>query len=89
LPFNHSGKGGISMSATINALALVKKNERYIFLYDDENRVEIMRRMGQFASDPDLSFNWYDAAILTQKVRQTPEPQPSQIDWFLSPGDHL
>jgi hypothetical protein len=59
------------MSHDINVLALVKGAERYIFLYDDENRSEVLRTLGRYASNPDLSFSWYDAAVLSQKVRQT------------------
>jgi len=54
----------------INVLALVKGNERYVFLYDDENRAECLRVLGRFASNPELSFTWYDAAVLSQKIRQ-------------------
>jgi hypothetical protein len=55
----------------INVLALVKGSERYIFLYDDDNRAEALRTLGRFASNPELSFTWYDAAVLSQKIRQT------------------
>ena len=55
----------------INVLALVKGEERYIFLYDDNNRAEALRTLGRFASNPELSFTWYDAAVLSQKIRQT------------------
>jgi hypothetical protein len=54
----------------INVLALVKGPERYVFLYDDNNRAETLRTLGRYASDPDLSFSWYDAAVLSQKIRQ-------------------
>jgi hypothetical protein len=54
----------------INVLALVKGQERYIFLYDDASRAETLRVLGRFASNADLSFTWYDAAVLSQKVRQ-------------------
>lgn len=52
-------------------LSLVKGQERYIFLVDDTPvRIgEALRTMGRFASDPDLSFSWYDAAMLSQKLR--------------------
>jgi hypothetical protein len=55
----------------INVLALVKGEERYIFLFDDANRSEALRTLGRFASNPELSFSWYDAAVLSQKIRQT------------------
>lgn len=59
----------------INVLALVKGEERYIFLYDDNRRAETLRTLGRYASDPDLSFSWYDAAVLSQKVRRASQEQ--------------
>lgn len=58
------------MSQDINVLALVKGQERYVFLYDDSSRAETLRTLGRFASNPELSFTWYDAAVLSQKIRQ-------------------
>ena len=58
------------MSQDINVLALVKGEERYVFLYDDGNRAQTLRMLGRYASNPDLSFTWYDAAVLSQKIRQ-------------------
>jgi hypothetical protein len=54
----------------INVLALVKGEERYIFLFDDEHRSDALRTLGKFASNPELSFSWYDAAVLSQRIRQ-------------------
>lgn len=56
----------------INVLALVKGEERYVFLFDDAHKAEVLRVLGRFASNPELSFTWYDAAVLSQKVRQEP-----------------
>lgn len=58
------------MTEDINVLALVKGRERYVFLYDDANRAETLRTLGRFASNPSLSFTWYDAAVLSQRIRQ-------------------
>lgn len=58
------------MNQDINVLALVKGVERYVFLYDDNSRAEALRVLGRFASNPELSFTWYDAAVLSQKIRQ-------------------
>ena len=58
------------MNQDINVLALVKGRERYVFLYDDASRAEALRVLGRFASNPELSFTWYDAAVLSQKIRQ-------------------
>lgn len=59
------------MTQDINVLALVKGEERYIFLFDDARKSEALRQLGRYASNPDLSFTWYDAAVLSQKIRQT------------------
>ena len=58
------------MERGMNVLALVKGTERYVFLYDDESHRALLQTMGRFASDADLSFTWYDAAVLSQKIRQ-------------------
>jgi hypothetical protein len=58
------------VSQDINVLALVKGSERYVFLYDDASRAETLRVLGRYASNPELSFTWYDAAVLSQKIRQ-------------------
>ncbi len=57
------------MSGDINVLALVKNDERYVILFDDDQRGEALRTLGRYASNPELSFSWYDAAVLSQKVR--------------------
>ena len=60
----------------INVIALVKGEERYVYLYDDESRGEALQMLAKHAADPELSFSWYDAAVLGQKVRaSTPSPR--------------
>ena len=54
----------------MNVLALVKGSERYVFLYDDESHRALLQTMGRYAADADLSFTWYDAAVLTRKARE-------------------
>ena len=66
------------MSQDINVLALVKGSERYVFLYDDASRAETLRVLGRFASNPELSFTWYDAAVLSQKIRQENQRRATQ-----------
>ena len=59
-----------SVNREINVLALVKGEERYVFIYNEENRTETMRPLGRYASNPELNFSWYDAAVLSQKMRR-------------------
>lgn len=63
----------------INVLALVKGSQRYIFLYNDSQAAETLRTLGRYASNPNLNFTWYDAAVLSQKVRQN-SPQTTRQD---------
>ncbi len=80
------------MSKEINVLALVKGEERYIFLYDDANRTETLRMLGRYAADPQLSFSWYDAAVLSKKIRESAtdaQPVESKGPAILSPNSRL
>ena len=62
------------MDQEINVLALVKGTERFVFLFDDDSRSETLKMLARYASNPDLSFTWYDAAVLSQKIRQEAPP---------------
>lgn len=53
----------------INVLALIKGNEKYCFLYSDEKKQECLKVLGRWASNPELSFTWYDAAVLSKRMR--------------------
>ena len=68
LPCGDETGGGVAKD--INILALAKGEERYIFLYNDETRNETLRMLGRYASNSELSFSWYDAAVMSQKVRR-------------------
>jgi hypothetical protein len=69
------------VSTEINVLALVKGKERYVFLFDDDNRTEALRQIGRYAANPELSFTWYDAAVMSQKIRETTQlAQMEEID---------
>ncbi|MDZ4852081.1 MAG: hypothetical protein SGI77_22565 [Pirellulaceae bacterium] len=58
------------MGKEINVLALVKGDEQYVFFFDDGNRTETLRMLGRYAANPELSFSWYDAAVMSEKIRQ-------------------
>jgi hypothetical protein len=51
-----------------NVLALIKGLEHYVFVYDDASRPLLLELFNQQAADPSLSFNWFDAAVLTEKA---------------------
>ncbi len=58
------------MGQAVNVLALVKESERYVFLFDDESPDELFRQLARYAADEEMSFTWYDAAVLSQRVRK-------------------
>jgi hypothetical protein len=65
----------------LNVLALVKGQERYIFVYDDDSRAELIDAVRDQASDPNLALSWFDALVLTQKAREqaaATQPEPDQ-----------
>jgi hypothetical protein len=53
-----------------NILALIKGEERYVFVYDDESRAELIDALRDQAADPGLTLSWFDAAVLTEKARE-------------------
>jgi hypothetical protein len=73
-------RGSSKMERSINVVALVKDAERYIFLYDNESTPALLQTLGKFASNPELSFTWHDAAVLSQKVRKLSEQPPASGD---------
>lgn len=68
------------MRREVNVLALVRNGERYIFLYDDESAERLLQTFGRYAADPQLSFSWYDAAVLSQKVRRLRRPKGERVE---------
>jgi hypothetical protein len=65
------------VTSPLNLLALAKDDgERYIFLFDDASTEELQHALGRFASDPELSFNWYDAAVLSKDCRELMSREP-------------
>jgi len=53
-----------------NILALIKGNERYVYVYDDDSREPLLEAFRAEAANPELSLSWHDAAVLTQKARE-------------------
>ena len=66
------------MERGVNVLVLVKEGERYVYLYDDDSGATLLQTFGRHAADTDLSFSWYDAAVLSQKVRRLQREQQAE-----------
>lgn len=74
----------MQMSRAVNVLALVRDGQRYVFLYDDNSVETVLSKLAEFASDPELDFTWYDAAMMSQRVRQlqSDETQVAEAEDF-------
>ncbi|MBY0525105.1 MAG: hypothetical protein K2R98_16995 [Gemmataceae bacterium] len=58
------------MRREFNVLALIKGNERYVFVYDDDSRQSLIDAFRDQAADPRLTFSWFDAAVMSDKARE-------------------
>lgn len=67
------------MTQELNVLALIKGIERFIFVYDDDSRGTLINDIRDKAADPSVSLNWFDASVLTGRVRN-PEAEPDLVD---------
>ena len=67
------------MIRELNVLALFKGEERFIFVYDDGSRDALIDELRHKAADPAVVLNWFDAAVLTERVRN-PAAEPSTVD---------
>lgn len=69
------------MRQQLNVLALIKGEERYIYVYDDVSCSPLLETFRTQAADPSLSLTWFDAAVLTRKAHEqlakAPSPQGS------------
>ena len=75
------------MALELNILALYKGDERYFFVYDDASRDVLLDTFRDQAADPRLSLNWFDVAVLNQKMReQVTEMDHSQTQPRLPAG---
>lgn len=63
------------MTQELNVLALIKGTERFLFVYDDESKDALIDDIRDKAADPAVALNWFDAAVLTERVRN-PAAQP-------------
>jgi hypothetical protein len=61
-----------------NVLCIVRGAECFVFLYEDHQQTELLRRFGRLASRPDLTFSWKDAARLAIHVKNLNSEQGGQ-----------
>lgn len=57
------------LKSETNVLVLVRGEDRYVLLYDDASKGAALQTLGRWATTPDLSFTWHDAAVLAHRIR--------------------
>lgn len=58
------------MSPEVNVLALLKGQERYVFVYDDISHPDLLQAIRDQAADPELSLTWFDVTVLTNRAHE-------------------
>ena len=61
-----------------NVLALIKGEDRYIFVYDDASRQQLIATFRDQAADPNLSLTWFDAVVLTKRAQEQAQEQAEE-----------
>ncbi len=65
------------MGPELNVLALIKGDERYVYVYDDDSRAALLAAFQDQAADGQLSLNFFDATVLAQKAHEQAEGCPA------------
>lgn len=70
------------MAKELNVLALIKGEQRYVYVYDDDSRDALVERVHAHAADPRLDLNWFDAVILAGKADEQTAGRPAHARRF-------
>ena len=70
-------------SMDLNRIRYDQDCERYIIRFDGESSDVLLQTLGEMAADKDLNYTWYDAAILSQRIRKMREEtlQSASQEW--------
>ena len=49
-------------------LVLMKRDHRWVFRYHRGEEADVLRGLAAVASDPDVDFDWFDAAVLSHQM---------------------
>jgi hypothetical protein len=71
-------EGRCVVAREFNVIALIKGDERYVYVYDDDSRAALVEALNEQAADQRLSLNWFDAAVLTQKAQEQAASAPPE-----------
>ena len=51
-------------------ISLVKGHERWHFRWDAGDEATLINRIAELARDPEIPFDWYDAAVVCKHIAQ-------------------
>lgn len=54
---------------SVNIVLLDKGDEHFIYMFSDANKAGILQMLGGQAMDPQLNFDWQDAAQVSRQIR--------------------
>lgn len=58
------------MQREVNVLALIKGHERFVYVYDDDSRDDLIQHIRDQAASTETRISWFDVAVLTQRARE-------------------
>ena len=58
------------MAGEIKMLSLVKGRHQFCFRYEVGDEARVLESLVEMVNRRDLPFDWFDAAVLTQKARE-------------------
>lgn len=71
-------KGTETMSM-VRQLSLVKGEERFVFRYQCGQEPVVIDAFAELAGNPESSFDWFDAAVLSYQMGRRLETELNQI----------
>jgi hypothetical protein len=77
------------VASEFNVLALIKGEERYVYLYDEASRRGLIDLFRDQAADPQLSLTWFDALVLTKKAREQAQAEAAQAQETQAPRSRI
>lgn len=54
--------------ADTSQLVLMKREHRWVFRYRAGEEADVLRGLADVAGDPDVDFDWFDAAVLSHQM---------------------
>ncbi|HUW84520.1 MAG TPA: hypothetical protein VMZ31_17180 [Phycisphaerae bacterium] len=64
---------------TLRQLSLVKGEHRFVFRYAAGREADVVSAFASMASEPDLGFDWFDAAVLSYQMGRRLETELDEL----------